>query len=58
MAELFNRKIIIHRFRVDDDEGDTGIGYAMIISHVLMVQIASHKMYRVHFECHNFLAEI
>ena len=39
MAELFNRKIITHRFRIDGGEGDTGIGYAMIISHVLMVRI-------------------
>ena len=37
MPELSGIKIIIHRFRVDKDEGESGIGYDMIIGRDLMV---------------------
>ena len=35
----FSSKIINHLFHVDNDKGDSGIGYYMIICHDLMVQL-------------------
>ena len=34
-----SRKIILHRFNVDKNEGESGIGYDMIIAHDLMAQL-------------------
>ena len=38
MPEFSGSKIINHRFHVDNDEGESGIGYDMIIGRDLMVQ--------------------
>ena len=39
MPELSSSKMINHRFYVNNDKGDSGIGYAMIIGRELMVQL-------------------
>ena len=39
MPELSGSKIINHRFHVDNDEGESGIGYYMIIGRDMMVQL-------------------
>ena len=39
IIELSIRKVIIHRFIVNYNEGDTVIGYNIIIGHDLMVQL-------------------
>ena len=39
MPEFSGSKIINHRFHVDNDEGESGIGYDMIIGSDLMVQL-------------------
>ena len=39
MPELSSIKIIHHRFHVDKDKGESGIGYDMIIGRGLMVQL-------------------
>ena len=39
MPQFSNRKIITHRFHIDNAQGDTGVGYEMIIVHYLMVQL-------------------
>ena len=39
MTELSISKIINHCFHVDNDKGDSGIGYDMIIGYDLIVQI-------------------
>ena len=39
MPELSGINIINHRFHVDNDEGESGIGYDMIIGRDLMVQL-------------------
>ena len=39
MPEIFSSKIINHRFHVDNDKGESGIGYDMIICRDLMVQL-------------------
>ena len=39
MPELTGSKIINHRFHVDNNEGELGIGYDMIIGSDLMVQL-------------------
>ena len=39
MSEFSSRSIIPHRFHVDNNEGELGIGYDMIIGRNLMVQI-------------------
>ena len=39
MPEFSSSKIIEHRFRVDNDKGELGIGYDMVIIHDLMVQL-------------------
>ena len=39
MPDLSIRKIIFHRFRVDNNEDDPGIGYYMIIGCDLIVQL-------------------
>ena len=39
MPEFSGSKIINHRFHVDKDEGELGIGYDMIIGCDLMVQL-------------------
>ena len=39
MPEIYGRKIINHRFHIDNDEGESGIGYDMIIGRNLMVQL-------------------
>ena len=38
-TELSGSKITNHRFHVDNDEGESGIGYDMIIGRDLMVQL-------------------
>ena len=39
MPEFSISKIINHRFNVDNNKGESGIGYNMIIGHDLMVQL-------------------
>ena len=39
MSEFSIRKIIPHLFQVDNNEGESGIGYYMIIGNKLRVQI-------------------
>ena len=39
MLELSIRNIIEHQFHVDNDKGESGIGYDMIIGRDLMVQL-------------------
>ena len=39
IPELFSGKKINHRFHIDNDKGDSGIGYDMIIGRDLMVQL-------------------
>ena len=39
MTEFSNKRIITHRFHIDNAQGDTGIGYAMIIGCDLMVKL-------------------
>ena len=40
MPEFFSRNVTNHRFYVDNDKGESGIGYDMIISRDLMVQLS------------------
>ena len=39
MPEFSNSKTINHHFHVDNNKGESGIGYDMIIGHELMVQL-------------------
>ena len=39
MPELYESKIINHRFHVDNDEGELGIGYDIIIGRDMMLQL-------------------
>ena len=39
MPELYTIKIINHRFHVDNNKGESGVGYDMIIFRDLMVQL-------------------
>ena len=39
MLEFYIRKIINHQFHVNNDKGESGIGYDMIIGRDLMVQL-------------------
>ena len=39
MPELCSRKIINHRFHVDNDKGESSIGYYMIKGRDLIVQL-------------------
>ena len=39
MPEFSSSRIINHRFHVDNDKGESVIGYYMIIGHDLMVQL-------------------
>ena len=39
MPKFSNRKIITHRFHIDNAQGDTGIGYDIIIGRGLVVQL-------------------
>ena len=39
MPELSNIKIILHHFHTNNNEGESGIGYDMIIGRDLMVQL-------------------
>ena len=39
MPEISSSKIINHRFHVDNNKGELGIGYDMIIVRELMVQL-------------------
>ena len=39
MPDFSSSKIISHRFHVDDNEGESGFCYDMIIYHDLMVQL-------------------
>ena len=39
MPGFSRRKIIEHPFHVDNDKGESGIGYDIIIGHDLMVQL-------------------
>ena len=39
MPEFSRRNIILHRFRVNKNEGESGIGYNMIIGHGIVVQL-------------------
>ena len=39
MSEFYIRKIISQRFHIDKNEGESGIGYDMIIGRALMVQL-------------------
>ena len=39
MTELSGSKVIDHRFHVDNDEGESGICYDMIIGRDVMVQL-------------------
>ena len=39
MLELYSSKIISHRFHVDNNEGESGVDYDMIIGHDIMVQL-------------------
>ena len=39
MPEFYIRKIIDYCFRVDNDKGELGIGYDMIVGRDLMVQL-------------------
>ena len=39
MPYFFSRKIILHQFHVDKNEGDSGIGYKTIIGGNLIVKL-------------------
>ena len=39
MLEFFSSKIVNNRFHVDNEKGESGIGYDMIIGRDLMVQL-------------------
>ena len=39
MPEFSSSKIINHSFHIDNDKGESGIGYDMIIGRDLMVQL-------------------
>ena len=39
MTEFSSSKIIEHRFHVENDKGELGIGYYMIIGRELMIQL-------------------
>ena len=43
------RKIIQHRFHVDNDKGESGIGYDMIIGIDLMVQLGLSDNFKRQF---------
>ena len=47
MPEFSSRKIINHRFHVDNDKGESGIGYDMIIGRDLML----HLDLKANFKC-------
>ena len=49
MPEFSSSKIISHRFHIDNNEGESGIGYGMIIGRNLMVQLGLS----VYFKCQN-----
>ena len=39
MPDFYSSNIISHQFHVDNNEGETGIGYDMIIGRNLMAQL-------------------
>ena len=39
MPDFFSNNIILHRFHVDTNEGESGIGYVIIFGHNLMVKL-------------------
>ena len=39
MTEFYSRKIVSNHFYVDKNQGESGIGYDMIIGRDLMVQL-------------------
>ena len=45
MLEISGRKIINHIFYVDNDEGESGVGYDMIIDRNLMVQLGPYRQF-------------
>ena len=49
MTELSGRKIINNRLHVDNYEGESGIGYDMIIGHDLMVQLGLTANFKCQF---------
>ena len=49
MPKISSRKIINHRFHVDNNKGESGIGYDMIICRDLMVQIGPTADFRCQF---------
>ena len=46
MPEFYGSKIINHRFHVDNNEGESGIGYDMIIGCDLVVQLGLTDEYK------------
>ena len=49
MLEFSSSKIINHHFHVDNYEGESGIGYDMIIGHDLMVQLGLAEKFKRQF---------
>ena len=49
MPKLSNNKIINHHFHVDNDEGESGIGYDMIVCRYLMIQLGLTDKFKRQF---------
>ena len=49
MPEFSIRKTINHPFHVDNDKGESGIGYDMIIGRDMMVQLGLTTKFRIQF---------
>ena len=49
IPEFSSRKIISHQFHVANDEGDSGIGYVMVIGPNLMVQLGLMSDFKIQF---------
>ena len=46
MPYFSSRKIILHHFHVDDNEGKSGIEYGMIIGSDLMIQLGLYSYFK------------
>ena len=54
MHEIYIRKITSHRFHVDNNESESGIGYEMIIVRYLMLQLGLLSDFKPQFlQCYS-----
>ena len=49
MTKFYSIKIITHIFHIDNEDGDIGIGYEIIIGQDLMVQLGKIDGFRNNF---------